>query len=491
MIFLLFPTQLFSDLSLLSKSKLIYLIEEPRYFDNFGFHKLKLAYHRASMKKYYDMLKKKKLNVKYIDCEKVNNNLYKTIKSENELINIFYLGDFPLQNKLENIFGKKLVINETLNFLIKTNEFVDIKKLIYKNTRYSHDEFYKYQRKKLSILIDKNNKPTGGKWSFDSENRLPLPANIKVPDTVSKVKSDKYVKEAIKYVNKNWSKNYGSLDHFIYPIDSKASKLWLNKFLEERLSKFGAYEDAVSEAEPFIFHSVISPMMNIGLLTDDEVVNTSYEYYLDNKKSIPIESFEGFIRQVIGWRNYVYTLYNLEGEKMKTTNQLKHNNKINDKFWTGQTDMIPIDSIINKIFKYSYAHHIERLMYLGNFLLLCLVDPDEVYRIFMEWTIDAYDWVMVPNVYGMSQFATPIMMTRPYFSSSNYINKMSTFKVKKNDNWSETWDALYYNFIFKHRNLLKSNYAVARQVKHWDNKSESEQNEIKKKANEYLNKLFK
>jgi deoxyribodipyrimidine photolyase-related protein len=491
MIFLLFPTQLFSDLSLLSKSKLIYLIEEPRYFDDFGFHKLKLAYHRASMKKYYDMLKKKKLNVKYIDCEKVNNNFYKLIKSENELINIFYLGDFPLQNKLENIFGKKLVINETLNFLIKTNEFVDIKKLIYKNTRYSHEEFYKYQRKKLSILIDKNYKPTGGKWSFDTENRLPLPANIKVPDTVSKVKSDKYIKEAIKYVNKNWSKNYGSLDHFIYPIDSKASKLWLNKFLEERLSKFGAYEDAVSEAEPFVFHSVLSPMMNIGLLTDDEVVTLSYEYYLDNKKSIPIESFEGFIRQVIGWRNYVYTLYNLEGEKMKTSNQLKHNNKLNDKFWTGQTEMIPIDSIINKIVKYSYAHHIERLMYLGNFLLLCLVDPDEVYRIFMEWTIDAYDWVMVPNVYGMSQFATPIMMTRPYFSSSNYINKMSTFKVKKNDNWSETWDALYYNFIFKHRNLLKSNYAIARQVKHWDNKSETEQNEIKKKAKEYLDNLFK
>jgi deoxyribodipyrimidine photolyase-related protein len=443
------------------------------------------------MKKYYDMLKKKKLNVKYIDCEKVNNNFYKSIKSENDSINIFYLGDFPLQNKLENIFGKKLVINETLNFLIKTNEFVDIKKLIYKNTRYSHDEFYKYQRKKLSILIDKNDKPTGGKWSYDSENRLPLPANLKVPETISKVKSDKYIKEAIKYVNKNWSKNYGSLDHFIYPIDSKSSKLWLKKFLEERLSKFGAYEDAVSESEPFVFHSVISPMMNIGLLTDDEVVTTSYEYYLDNKKSIPIESFEGFIRQVIGWRNYVYTLYNLEGDKMKTSNQLKHNNKLNDKFWTGETDMIPIDSIINKIVKYSYAHHIERLMYLGNFLLLCLVDPDEVYKIFMEWTIDAYDWVMVPNVYGMSQFATPIMMTRPYFSSSNYINKMSTFKVKKNDNWSETWDALYYNFIFKHRTLLKSNYAVARQVKHWDNKSESEQNEIKKMAKEYLDKLFK
>lgn len=487
MTFLIFPTQLYSDTSHLKSP--IYLIEEPRYFNDFAFHKLKLAYHRASMKKYYDLLKKKKFNVKYIDCEKATS-FYKTIKSENEFINIFYPGDFPLQKKLENIFGKKLVILENINFLIKTNELEDIKKLIYKNTRYSHDEFYKYQRKKLSILIEKNDKPTGGKWSYDSENRLPLPSNIDVPDVVSKVKSDKYIKESIKYVNQNWSKNYGSLDHFIYPIDSKSSKLWLKKFLEERLSKFGAYEDAVSEAEPFVFHSVLSPMMNIGLLTDEEVVTISYEYYLDNKKSIPIESFEGFIRQVIGWRNYVYTLYILEGDKMRTSNQLKHNNKLNEKFWTGQTNMVPIDSIINKIVKYSYAHHIERLMYLGNFMLLCQVNPDEVYRIFMEWTIDAYDWVMVPNVYGMSQFATPIMMTRPYFSSSNYINKMSTFKVKKNDNWSDTWDALYYNFIFKHKTLLKSNYAVARQVKHWDNKSELEQNIIKKKAKDYLDKLF-
>ena len=255
------------------------------------------------------MLKKKKLNVKYIDCEKVNNNFYKLIKSENELINIFYLGDFPLQNKLENIFGKKLVINETLNFLIKTNEFVDIKKLIYKNTRYSHEEFYKYQRKKLSILIDKNDKPTGGKWSYDSENRLPLPANIKVPETVSKVKSDKYIKEAIKYVNKNWSKNYGSLDNFIYPIDSLSSKKWLKKFIEERFKNFGVYEDAETEKSVFLFHSVLTPMMNIGLITDAEVIDISYKFYLKNTKHISIQSFEGFIRQVIGWRNYVYTLY--------------------------------------------------------------------------------------------------------------------------------------------------------------------------------------
>lgn len=230
-------------------------------------------------------------------------------------------------------------------------------------------------------------------------------------------------------------------------------------------------------------------MMNIGLLTDTEVVTISYKYYLNNTNSISIQSFEGFIRQVIGWRNYVYTLYLLEGTTMIETNQLKHYNKINDKFWTGNTGMKPVDIIIDKIIKYSYAHHIERLMYLGNFMLLCFIDPKDVYKIFMEWTIDAYDWVMVPNIFGMSQYSTSIVMTRPYFSSSNYINKMSSFKKSLNDGWSETWDALYYNFINKHQKLFKTNYAIAQQVNNWNNKSDNEQKLIIKKAENFINNL--
>jgi deoxyribodipyrimidine photolyase-related protein len=374
--------------------------------------------------------------------------------------------------------------------LIGPEELITIKKLIYKNNKYSHDEFYKYQRKKLEILIDSKEKPVGGKWSYDAENRLPLPKSHQVQPIKSQIKSNKYVKEAITYVNKHFVENYGSLDNFIYPIDSKGAHKWLDEFLKSRLSNFGAYEDAVSEQDPFVYHSVLSPMMNIGLLTDTEVVTKSYQYYLVNKKKISIQSFEGFIRQVIGWRNYVYTLYLLEGDKMKSSNHLKHHNKLNDKFWEAKTNIKPIDSIINKIVNYAYAHHIERLMYLGNFMLLCFVDPDEVYRIFMEWAIDAYDWVMVANVYGMSQYATPIMMTRPYFSSSNYINKMSTYKKSVNDGWSETWDALYYNFINKHQDILRKNYAVAQQVKHWDNKSDSEQKEIILKANKFIKSLL-
>ena len=483
--FLIFPHQLFYNTDHLEKNFKIYLIEEPRYFTDFKFHKLKIAYHRATMKKYHEFLKKKKYNIKYIEFHEVDI-FYKNIIDN---ISIIFVNDFSLHNKLNKIFKNRITILENKNFLIKQDELNIISGLIKKNNKYSHDEFYKYQRRKLNILIDENNKPIDGKWSFDVQNRLRLPKNHKVVKTINKINKNKYINEAINYINKHFNKNYGSLDNFIYPIDHVSSKKWLRKFLDERLVNFGAYEDAVDENEPFVYHAVISPMMNIGLLTDTEVVTISYKYYLNNTNSISIQSFEGFIRQVIGWRNYVYTLYLLEGTTMIETNQLKHYNKINDKFWTGNTGMKPVDIIIDKIIKYSYAHHIERLMYLGNFMLLCFIDPKDVYKIFMEWTIDAYDWVMVPNIFGMSQYSTSIVMTRPYFSSSNYINKMSSFKKSLNDGWSETWDALYYNFINKHQKLFKTNYAIAQQVNNWNNKSENEQKLIIKKAENFINNL--
>jgi deoxyribodipyrimidine photolyase-related protein len=227
--------------------------------------------------------------------------------------------------------------------------------------------------------------------------------------------------------------------------------------------------------------------MNIGLITDTQVVDISYKFYLKNIKKISIQSFEGFIRQVIGWRNYVYTLYHLEYETLYESNQLKHHNNINDKFWLGETGILPIDSIINKIVKYSYAHHIERLMYLGNFMLLCLIEPKQVYNMFMEWTIDAYDWVMIPNIFGMSQFADGgLMMTRPYFSSSNYLLKMSDYK---RGDWTFDWDSIYYYFINKHKSFLLKNYATANLVRIWNLKTKKNKENILNHAKK-IKKIF-
>jgi deoxyribodipyrimidine photolyase-related protein len=226
-------------------------------------------------------------------------------------------------------------------------------------------------------------------------------------------------------------------------------------------------------------------MMNIGLLTDNEVIEIVLKY----QDKIPISSFEGFIRQIIGWRNYMYTLYILEGDSLVKSNFLNHKNKLNKKImWSGETKLLPLDNIINKIVNYGYAHHIERLMYLGNYMLLCMINPKDVYEIFMEWTIDAYDWVMVPNVYGMSQYCDGgNIMTRPYFSSSNYILKMSDYKKGE---WCKIWDALYYNFINTHQKMLEKNYATSRQVAFWKKKTEIEKKRILKTSKDYLDNIL-
>ena len=469
---LIFPNQLFplKMINLIDSLKFnkIFIIEEPRYFSDFKFHKLKLVYHRASMKKYYDELSKK-FNIVYIDFNNVNKNFYKKLNDDSTTY--FNPIDHKLLKKLSKLLNKATMINN-LNFLLTPDEIKENKDKFFMNNKYSHDNFYKFQRTKLDILM-KNNKPINNKWSFDTENRKALPNNIKEPK-LPKIRKDKYYKEAVEYVNKYFIKNYGNTDEWIYPIESKTALKWLNYFLSKKLSNFGPYEDAVDTTKPFLFHSVLSPMMNIGILPDTLVVKISNDYYLKHKDSIPIASYEGFIRQVIGWRNYVYSLYLLE-PTMYNKNFLNHKKKINEKYWLAETNIKPIDDIIKNIVKYSYAHHIERLMYLGNWFLINQADPKEVYRIFMEWTVDAYDWVMVPNIMGMSQFADGgKMMTRLYFSSSNYIDKMSIYKRKKDETWWKYWDAIYYSFIDKHQEMLSKNYATSRQVAYWKKKSTKE-----------------
>ena len=493
-IFLLFPIHLFKNIDVLKEKKLkVYLIEEPRYFIDFKYHKLKLAYHRATMKSYYEYLQENKINVEYIEFDEDLEAFYKKLKAEK--ITMYDPNDYPLENKIKKLISKIEIIN-SLNFLV-TKELIEKNKSKFcKNKKYNHVSFYKWQRIRLKILVDKEDNPIGGKWSFDEENRKKLPNTVAIPSvekdfhkTKDKTK-DKYIIEAIDYATKNFPENYGSLEHFIYPINHDDAKKWLIYFLKNKFENFGPYEDAVSEKDPFLFHSVLTPMMNIGLLTDEEVIKESLKY----EDKVSIASFEGFIRQIIGWRNYIYTIYLLEGESLTKMNFLNHKLRLNKKgkkiMWEGKTEILPIDDIIHKINDYAYAHHIERLMYLGNYMLLCMIHPDDVFEMFMEWTIDAYDWVMVANVYGMTQFADGgMIMTRPYFSSSNYILKMSNYKNDKklgDKSWCNLLDSLYYNFINNHQEYLSKNYATSRQVAFWKKKTEKEQTEIINNAKKYL-----
>jgi deoxyribodipyrimidine photolyase-related protein len=488
------PNQLFEKpffIKYKKNSTKIYLYEHPNFFTKYKYHKLKLVYHRATMKKYQSFLKGKGFKVEYIDHNKSITSIYRSHKE----IEAYEPCDFSIaKDFMKNVkkYKNNVKLHDNQLFILTLDEIDEYTKGNVKS-KYINREFYKWVRVKKDILLNKG-KPIGGKWSFDSENRNAFPKGQKEVTTFRNA-NDSITKEAIKYVEKYFNKNPGEINMYL-PIDYSGAKSRLNDFLKKRLKNFGKYQDAVSSKVNFGYHSILSPMINIGLLDPMYVINKTEEYYKSHK-SIPLASVEGFIRQIASWREYVRMFYQLENTKLTKGNFFKHNRAIGKEWYDGTTDIPPIDDIIKKVLKYGYAHHIERLMFLGNFMLLNRFKPKEIYKWFISIvSIDAYPWVMVPNVYGMSQFSCGgLMMTRPYFSSSNYVIKMSDYTKSSGDKlelgkdeytWAEVWDGLYYYFIKSNRTFLKKNYSTASSVKHWDNKKKSEQDQLVKVAKLYL-----
>jgi deoxyribodipyrimidine photolyase-related protein len=299
------------------------------------------------------------------------------------------------------------------------------------------------------------------------------------------LEENEFVAEAKKYVNKFFMNNPGSLDHFSYPINSTDAQKVLDDFLIYRMSNFGAYEDAILKNESILFHSILTPALNIGLLTPTQILQRTLE--LHEQHNFPLNSLEGFIRQIIGWREFMRLMYDQKGVFLRTNNHFKYSRKIPASFYTGTTGIIPIDQTIKKVLATGYCHHIERLMVLSNFMLLCEFDPEEVYRWFMELFIDAYDWVMVPNVYGMGQYADGgLMTTKPYVSGSSYILKMSDYA--KGD-WCELWDALYWRFIYIHRESFAKNIRMSMMVSLVNKMDEAKLKKHLRVAEKYLASL--
>jgi deoxyribodipyrimidine photolyase-related protein len=333
--------------------------------------------------------------------------------------------------------------------------------------------------------LENNQTPIGGKWTFDDENRLKYPKGKTVPNTTF-LEVNAFYSEAITYTEKYFSNNYGELNtDFIYPTTFAESKGWLAEFFKSRFSEFGAYEDAIVENENILHHSVLTPMMNVGLVSPKFIIEEALSYASNHE--VPLNSLEGFIRQILGWREFIRAVYELKGNEERTKNHWGFKRKIPASFWNGSTGIEPIDSAIKKVLETGYAHHIERLMVLGNFMLLCEFDPDEVYRWFMELFIDAYDWVMVPNVYGMSQFADGgLMATKPYISGSNYLMKMSDYKKGE---WQPVWDGLFWRFMHVHRDFFLKNPRLGMLVRTFDKMPEEKQQLHLNNANQFLDSL--
>lgn len=444
---LIFPHHLFRNHPGLKKDRLIILIEHPIFFSKLSFHKQKLVLHRASLKHYESFLKDKGYKTVYLE-----DNLEHAIKElQLSKIHIADLDDIHLENQIKSLVKQYKLQLETCpspGFLTSVDEFQSL----FKNkNQYRMDTFYIHQRKKLDILLDPKGKPLGGKWSMDQENRKRVPKSLEIPPPL-KFKKTKYVQEAIEYVNMKYPKHPGCSETFNYPTSYREADSALKDFLEKRLHFFGDYEDAIVQKQLILFHSYLSPLLNIGLLTPDQVIKETLDFCENHH--IPLNSLEGFIRQVIGWREFVRGIYHTIGEKQRKSNFFNHKRRLPASIYEGTTGILPIDATIKKLQSHAYLHHIERLMIVGNFFLLCEIDPNEVYKWFMELFIDSYDWVMVPNVYGMSQYADGgCITTKPYFSGSNYILKMSDFPKGE---WCKIWDALFWRFMIKNEKALKS-----------------------------------
>ena len=465
---IIFPHQLFQNHPALEKGRMVYLIEEWLFFRQYKFHRQKLILHRASMKFYENWLQQNGFTVHYIDTGTKENDA-RVLVAALAKQHITEIHMASVADRWADIRMKESCVNNGIKLHIYDNPNFTISKqdgdgYFQKSKGYFQTDFYIWHRKHRNMLLEKDGKPTGGKWTYDADNRRRLPKNEKLP-VLELPKSNEYIEEAIGYVAHHFSGNYGSLHGpYLFGVTFSDAQQWLEGFLENRFEKFGIYEDAIIDREKVLYHSVLSPMLNIGLLSPQQIMDEAFA--AERKYSIPLNSMEGFLRQIMGWREFIHLVYEREGGKQRTANFWKFSRKIPPSFWTGHTGIPPVDITIKKILQTGYCHHIERLMVLGNFMLLCEFDPDEVYRWFMEMFIDAYDWVMVPNIYGMSQFSDGgLMTTKPYISGSNYLMKMSNYE--KGD-WQQVWDGLFWRFMHTHRDFFVKNPRLAMLVNTMD-----------------------
>jgi deoxyribodipyrimidine photolyase-related protein len=550
--FLILPIHLFNHDILLEHIKTINLpnahaqpiqniiiLEEPAYFGHhhmeMNYNKLKLIYHRATLQYYKDYITKHLptgVTLEYIEYSTLMNSSsraggYAKIK-KSTAIKMFNPIDTFLEAKYKKLFGKKLEMLETPLFLCTSKDLSD-----YHNTKktkdsYYHASFYTWQRSRMGILP--------GSKTYDEDNRNMMPLSVKVPplpaNDSTAANTKKYLEEAITYVQKNWPKNLEPIyaqtkaqsitpASIHFPITHETAEEWIHNFCKTRFHLFGKYEDSIdSVPRNFLFHSCITPMLNIGLITPQQVVDIVKKYYKEHTTAIGLANYEGFIRQIIGWREYQRYIYEYVGDKMRKCNHFNNSRRLNSTWYQGSIGLKPVDDAVRMAIDDGYIHHILRLMVVGNFMNLVGIHPDDVYKWFMEFSLDSYDWVMVGNVYSMALWADGgLTMRKPYISGDGYIIKMGNYsssaksskrtrknqKVNKEDDtakvndaseetdnhptkWNDEWNAVFHHFIDRNADkLLRTYYAGI--VRAWQKKSEKEKSAELALANKVISRV--
>lgn len=454
---LIYPHQLFTPDThpALARGRTVYLVEEPLLLTYNPAHRARLLLHRLTMRAYQQELTAAGYEVKYIELPATTESVFETLHQAGvTILHIADTTDTYLERAIitaSNTHQFSCQRYDSPLFILSKEEA----KARYTTSTRRMANFYKQLRIDHGVLLGPDGTPTGGQWSFDADNRQKLPKDAAPPPDLL-IYSNADVTAAKAWLEQIDSEQYGEAVVWL-PYTRTGAIAYLQEFLTERFAQFGPYEDAMTTKHTRLWHSTLSPLINIGLLTPLQVLDAALTYAATH--DVPINSLEGFVRQILGWREFIRASYEVEGNTMRTRNFFGHTRPLPRGSWDGTSNMLPLDHTITTALRYGYTHHIERLMVAGNFFLLTQTNPDEVYRWFMAMYIDAYDWVMVPNVYGMSQFADGgSFATKPYISGANYLRKMSDYP--KGD-WEHTWTALYWHFIATHHKVFESNHRLS------------------------------
>ena len=483
---LVLGNQLFPKVKInLDKSTPIFMCEDKGLCTYIKHHKSKIALFFCAMREYRDELISDGYEVIYKDCnEDFTNSFTDKLRTTIKQLQISTIECFEIEDKLFESEIIQFCAEEEikLNF-IPSPMFLDsresFKDFVGTKNSVLHGNYYKKRRKELNILIV-DGQPQEGKWTFDEDNRKKIPKAYKLPKKYE-IEQSRYFDEISKFIYTEFADHPGELN-CIMPYSSKTAKKWLANFLKYKFNDFGPYEDAIYENEHFLLHSAISSSLNLGLITPDIIIEESLTYA--RKNNIPINSLEGFIRQIIGWREFIRGMYQNFSTKMITTNFWQHAKKMNDKWYEGNTGIPPLDDAIDGAKKYGYTHHINRLMVLANIMNLCRLDPKEIYKWFMEMFVDSSDWVMVPNVFGMGTFSDGgTFSTKPYICGSSYMLRMSNFSKGE---WCDVVDGLYWKFIQDNQTFFASNHRLSLMINALNKIEETRKEMIFDKANTFI-----
>ncbi len=483
----------------------LYLIMELRQETDYVTHHIqKVIGFFAAMTEFSSFLKREGHDILYLQLNDAKNtgDLKQNIKSvisQNGIECFEYQlpDEYRLDEQLRELCSELGIATksyDTEHFISSRTELGEIfkgKKMFLMET------FYRIQRRKTGILMN-GDEPHGGKWNFDHDNRnrydnsVALPPKSSVNNNLSEI-YERVIHSEIKYIGEIDSRN------FIWPINRNQSLIVLKEFIDFRLPWFGTFQDALTDADDFMFHSKLSFALNTKMLHPIEVIRTVEKAYFEDSEKISLNQAEGFIRQILGWREYMRGIYWLKMPEYANLNFFNHERKLPDWFWTGETKMNCMSKAIGQSLRHAYAHHIQRLMVTGNFALLAGIHPDEVDSWYLGIYIDAIEWVEITNTRGMSQFADGgIVGTKPYASSANYIDKMGNYcqscyydKKEKTGEKACPFNSLYWHFYERHRDKLEKNPRIGMMYLTWDKMDDEKKAAILEKGDDLILKLNK